>query len=78
MNSGFICGIKPEHGETTRGYFLEILLDRDEIGLHLPFSGWFGAECLFGSRLIGGWWMGSGFWFDLVRFRRDFAMCIEN
>ena len=78
MNYGFICGLKSEHWETTQSYLLEILLDRDEFRLSLPFSGWFGAECLFGSRLMGGWWMGTGFWFGLVGFRRDLNMCIEN
>ena len=63
---------------TQRNVF-EILLNQTEITLYLPCTDWFGTanvHCAFAvlnksRKMVNTIW----FWFDLIRFRKDFSVC---
>ena len=60
---------------TQRNIF-QILLNQPEIRLHFSFSDWFGTKrkpiCFHINRKMMNTIL---FWFDLIRFRKDFSLC---
>ena len=59
----------------TQWIFFEIILNKTEIGLYLPFSDWFGTKRTsvwfkINQKMLNTIW----FQFDLIRFRKDFSV----
>ena len=62
---------------TRQRNLFEILLNQTKIRLYLPFSDWFGTKRTFFWFQLN-WKMVNKIWFrfDLIRFRKDFSVCI--